>query len=240
MAVATLKEFNSPLTGRLTLYQRHDWLGATEGRSVIDVDFFKDDLNNNFYNQNIDAVCTDVRHMSSAIVDFVEVETWVSLDSLQASGTGKAGIAVIAVIGALIWKIVIAAVVIGAVICVAGFALHTWRMNEAYPNLYFTLPDPETGEVYGPWPRETVATWNASTYPNLWIDPNTTMALDPTDPQFAERKEFIITNTPSGWGEPQSYPFDLSGIMPYILLGALALGGILILPSLIKAFRSKD
>jgi len=223
----------SPLTGKLTLYRKHLFLDASEAHSTLDTVWFRDQLNSDIISQNVDAVCTAVRHYESDIVDYVEVEFFVP----EETAATKLGVSVtIFVVFGLIMALIVVASL--GIITVSN-ALHRQKMEAAYPELFF-VRDPNTDEIMGPMSRESAVTLKEALYPGMWIDPTTTLMVDPTSPDAETHIEYIITNTPSGWGEPKADENDwMNQIMTMVIVGGVIIAGVMILPHVLRAFQKE-
>lgn len=228
-------QFISPVTGKLTLYNEHKFLSAIEPVSAMDTNLLVNETNVELYSQGIDGFVTEARHISTGIVDYVEVKGWVPDEPIPEAGTARllAPIVVAAIITIL--KIVIPLVVAGIVFVAAAIVVQGLYLQTAYPKLYYTAQDPQTGEIHGPWTREAVVTWNQSNYPDYWVDPTTTMIVDTSQPDAEEKINFIIQNTPSGWGEPSGGWSDQ--IIMLLVVGGLVVGSIIALPYILRAFK---
>lgn len=227
----------SPLTGRLTVYQPHRYLTLADGPAYVDTDQLLINLNNEFYTQNIDTIAHEAKTYVGAEATFVEVSLYVAESSATAGPEGRLLVVSIAI---LVGILLVAIMAVGLTIYTVGNAFHTWQMEKAFPKMFYTMPDPDTGEIYGPWPRETVLTWNASHYPNFWFDPNTTLGFDPSQPDFEDKRDWVLVNTPPGWGEAQEWG-GFGELINWIIFGALALGGIYVAVKLLPGFiKRKD
>lgn len=232
----------SPVTKKQTIYNLYKYLDLAEGNSVYDTVYAIDLMNSEFYLQGIDAFCAEINQISSEIATWVETHVYIAEPPQQAGQIATVDPFTIAQIIGIIKWVIVASVIIGGTIIAVKYALHTFKMEEAYPKLYY-VENPETGEGDF-YPRETAVTLKEAWYPGMWIDPTTTLMLDPSDPDFEERKKFVILNTPEGWGEPQTYPFDFANIINTLIIGAVVIGGIVIavkfLPSFLKRRESES
>lgn len=226
--------FESPVTGRLTVYNLHNFLDLAEGFVSGDPNALRDALNDEYYAQGIDAICNEVKIISHPVATWIQVDNWIPT---AAEATASLIASIIMAVAAVIIIIVTGALAILTV----GPSIHGWIMEQKYPSLYFTLPDPVTGQINGPWPREKAYSWDTVNYPHLYFDPTTLTALDPSDPDFEEHRDWVILNTPAGWGEPQNGGVDIQGMIMWIVLGAVVIGGIFLLgPPLVKMITQKD
>lgn len=225
----------SPLTGKLELYRKHLFLDAAEAHSTLDTIWFRDQLNSDIISQGVDAVCTEVRHYETDIIDYVEVEFFVPELVARAGAEKKSLVAVtIFVVVGLIIALIMATAI--AIVTVTN-ALHRQKMDAAYPDLFYVI-DPNTGDLLGPMPRESAVTLKEALYPGMWIDPTTTLMVDPNSPDAVTKIAYIINNTPAGWGEPTEYPDDwMNKIMMLLIVGGVIIGGIMVLPHVLRAFR---
>lgn len=231
MKQATLE---SPVTGRLTTYNLHNFLDLARGFVATDPIALRDALNDEYYTQGIDAICNEVKIISHPVATWIQVDNWIPT---EAEATARLLPSIVMAVAAIL--IVMLAGV--AAIMTVGPSIHAWIMEQRYPHFYYTLADPVTGVKHGPWPREQVYSWDIANYPDLWIDPTTLTAIDPNDPDFEEKRDWIILNTPEGWGEPQNGGIDFQGMIMWIVLGAVVVGGIFLLgPSLIKMVTKRD
>ena len=228
-------QFISPVTGRLTLYNEHKFLRAIEPVEAIDTNLLVEETNTELYNQSVDAFTTQARHIQTGILDYVEVTGWVPTEPIP---EGAASLfAIMATITAIVTAKLFALIVGALVFVSVAWVIQGLYMQTAYPKLYYTVADPLTGEIRGPWARESVVTWNQSNYPDYWVDPTTTMVVDPSQPDAQEKINFIIENTPSGWGEPSGGWTDQ--IIMLLVVGGLVIGSIIALPYLLRTFKRK-
>lgn len=234
MTKTVTKTLVSPITGNLTVYELSSFLQLADGPITFDTAAARNTLTNEYYTQGVDAVCNEVKYIASTTATWVQVDNWVPSAPVLKAGieTLEPVSAIIAAI-IIILKIIIPIIVAGIVIAGVAWVVGNIYMAAAYPRIYYTMPDPTTGKPNGPWTREEVLSWNAANYPTLWFDPNTTMGFDPSDPNFQQKKDWVILNTPSGWGQPFGGDI-LGGLIPIIaIIGGIVIVAI-VLPPIIR------
>lgn len=216
----------SPITGNLQVYILTNSFGPYDGRSTegLDPTQAKNSLNEYYQTQGIDAICDNVKVISSSVVDYVLVDNWLPGQALKLSdGTVTLVIPIIIVVAV---KAALAFIIHYLVPLAIAVAI-AWAFKEY---VYDPIMYPKHFYAYdgtGPYTREEAYTYNAAHNPDKYVDPGTTIVIDPTLPGAEEWIEYIKSYDPWAAGP------DITTI----LLIVAAIAGVIILgPPLIRAF----
>ncbi|MBA7493692.1 hypothetical protein ES702_04254 [subsurface metagenome] len=221
----------SPITGDLQVYVLTNSFGPYGGHSTegLDPAEAKASLNEYYQTQEIDAVCDKVKVISSPVVDYVLVDNWLPGQAMTLSdGTVTFVIPVIIVVAvkAALALIIHYLVPLAVVVAIA------WAFKEyvyepmMYPKHFYAY------DSTGPYTREEAYTYNAAQNPGMYVDPGTTIVIDPTLPGAEEWIEYIKSYTPPGWGLP-----SIGNIVPILIIGAVIVGVIVLGPPLLDMLK---
>lgn len=208
----------SPVTGQLTTYARNKMLQAAKPRSAVDTIVVINQVNDECYAQGIDGWCSDVRHYSNDVVDYVEFETYLPEESLgELNLGGNRATLAMPVIISILAAVIAGIVAIWAVAC----TLKYYGILPEKPKIW--APNPSTGDIeLMNWETGISALQLAN--PNMYVDPNTGAVFNPNTPGFSEFIQYYDSNLPDDW--LQQPEWSLGSMVTVAVIGIAAVAAI--------------
>ena len=224
----------SPITGNLQVYILTNSFGPYGGHSTAGLDptQAKTSLNEHYQTQGIDAVCDNVKVISSPVVDYVLVDNWVPGQAMTLSdGTVTFVIPIIIVIAV---KAALAFIIHYLVPLAVAVAI-AWAFKEY---VYDPIMYPKHFYAYdgtGPYTRDEAFTYNTAHNPDMYVDPGTTIVIDPTLLGAEEWIEYLKSYTPPGWDGLAIPDIGKILIVVAVIAGVIVLG-----PPLLDLLKKRE